>query len=1311
MSAGITGWVRWCRLLLVLMLGMPLRAADPDIYAPENLVAWCIVPFDAKKRGPVERAAMLEGLGIRKLAYDWRDEHIVQFDAEVEAMKARGIEVAAWWFPSVLDETARKILEVIKRHGIRPQLWVMGSGGPVANEREQVAAVEAAAARLKPVVAAAQLIGCKVALYNHGGWFGEPENQVAILERLKREGLTNAGMVYNFHHGHEHLGRFGELVRLMKPWLLAVNLNGMVRDGERRGLKILPPGGGDQELEMMRVLRASGWRGPVGIIDHRPETDSEETLRENLRGMEWLRKELQRAGSGGERPFALPVEAGPKVGEGKFGKALDAATAGLAVGKAADYGVLPLTAEAWVRIGDAGDYRIILANGPKSSGAHWEVYAHAGSGVLSLYMPGRGGVYASEVKVTDGKWHHVAVVLESGRVRLFADAVAVLDRSAPAGPGGEAEGRFCIGQLDEGGLPAAGLIDEVLVRRGVHVPLAVPEKAAADDADTIGRWSLDALPSGPERVKTAAFFPEFGPLRPREHPGAREMKQGRRVFDFYAKEVLRFASGDDPGLLPAFPGLDGGGSGHFGVQSEEMWDDARWREMDTGSVRCGVFSDGAVMVPGAICVTAGRWQGVFDPVTMTWVAFWRGDPAKVGTRRFGFLEGLQPPVFPMHPDPPEPPPGGSVVFRGWHRYGGATVLAYDVDGVRWIEAMLVEGEGLRRVRGPAAGSVLEALTRGGPQQWPDVFTTRWVRGCGEPFAVDTLELPKGDPWRTVFHVSALTFLADGRAAVATFAGDVWVVDGMGPDAEEATWRKVAGGLHQPMGIAEEAGKFVVLGRDQLTRLHDLNGDGEADWYESAARGWVCPTGGHDYVSGLARDGEGRWCFASGVLGVCRIGAEGKAETVATGLRNPNGLTADLSGRLLTASQEGDWVPATGIVQVEEGGHYGAGGPRDGALGDLPPLMWLPRGVDHAAGAPVQLRGLSWPVRDPLVHLAWGSAQAVLLLRDESGGMWQGCGVPLPIEFAAGPHRAAVRPSDGAMCVAGMTGWGTYGAAEGSLQAVRWTGGIQVLPERVEVRENGILIGFSGEVTLPEGFRAGAQQWNYRRSASYGSEEYSVLHPGQVGHDRLEVTRCLLREGGRALFVEIPQLIPADQVHVHLPLPRLAGRDFYFTVHRLGPPLTDVPGWKPVEKRLPGGRAGGEVAVMPVPWEKGEPGRALRVPVAAGLQFGVKELRVKRGERISLTLENPDIMPHNWVLVAAGGVERTGALADAMVTAADAVARHFVPPDAPMLVHTGLVAAGTSGVIHFNAPEKAGRYPYLCTFPGHWRLMQGEMVVE
>ena len=264
----------------------------PDIYAPTNLMAWCIVPFDAAKRGPEARAVMLERLGIRRLAYDWRAEHVAEFDAEVEAMRRHGIEVTAWWFPGSMDATAQRIIEVIRRHGIRPQLWVTGSGDIGADPDAQAIRVRAEADRLRPIITAAAAVNCQVALYNHGGWFGEPENQIAVLERLKAEGLTNAGIVYNFHHGHAHIARWPELVRLMKPWLLAVNLNGMVRDGETTGRKILTLGAGDEELRMLEVLRASGWRGPVGIIDHRPETDSEVTLRENLSGLEKLRAAL-----------------------------------------------------------------------------------------------------------------------------------------------------------------------------------------------------------------------------------------------------------------------------------------------------------------------------------------------------------------------------------------------------------------------------------------------------------------------------------------------------------------------------------------------------------------------------------------------------------------------------------------------------------------------------------------------------------------------------------------------------------------------------------------------------------------------------------------------------------------------------------------------------------------------------------------------------------------------------------------------------------------------------------------------------------
>ena len=115
------------------------------LFARTNLVAWCIVPFDAKKRGPEERAAMLDELGIKRFAYDYRAEHIPTFDAEIEALKKHGVELTAWWFPTSLNDEAKNILAVLKRHGEHPQLWVMGGGAPTHSPEEQTARVEAEA--------------------------------------------------------------------------------------------------------------------------------------------------------------------------------------------------------------------------------------------------------------------------------------------------------------------------------------------------------------------------------------------------------------------------------------------------------------------------------------------------------------------------------------------------------------------------------------------------------------------------------------------------------------------------------------------------------------------------------------------------------------------------------------------------------------------------------------------------------------------------------------------------------------------------------------------------------------------------------------------------------------------------------------------------------------------------------------------------------------------------------------------------------------------------------------------------------------
>jgi sugar phosphate isomerase/epimerase len=256
-------------------------AAAESVFARENLVAWCIVPFDAAKRGPEERGEMLVRLGIERVAYDWRQQHVPTFEEEILAYKKHGLEYFAFWgwHPDMAA--------LIAKHGIRPQIWITVPN-PKADSQE--ARVEAAAKQLLRLVADTRKLGCKLGLYNHGGWGGEPENMVAVCRWLQRnaEG-DHVGIVYNFHHGHGHIADFAESLELMKPHLLCLNLNGM-NDGAKP--KILPIGQGEHDQRMLRIVRRSGYRGPIGILDHRGELDAEKSLGENLDGLKQMLKQL-----------------------------------------------------------------------------------------------------------------------------------------------------------------------------------------------------------------------------------------------------------------------------------------------------------------------------------------------------------------------------------------------------------------------------------------------------------------------------------------------------------------------------------------------------------------------------------------------------------------------------------------------------------------------------------------------------------------------------------------------------------------------------------------------------------------------------------------------------------------------------------------------------------------------------------------------------------------------------------------------------------------------------------------------------------
>ena len=142
--------------------------------------------------------------------------------------------------------------------------------------------------RIRTIALAAQKIGCTVGLYNHGGWFGVPENQIDLIRRI---GMPNVGVVFNLHHAHDQLDRLPTVLAKLMPHLLVININGMQTDGERLGKKILPIGDGDRDLEVLKTISESGFKGPIGILNH-TDDDARKRLELNMLGLEGLVSKL-----------------------------------------------------------------------------------------------------------------------------------------------------------------------------------------------------------------------------------------------------------------------------------------------------------------------------------------------------------------------------------------------------------------------------------------------------------------------------------------------------------------------------------------------------------------------------------------------------------------------------------------------------------------------------------------------------------------------------------------------------------------------------------------------------------------------------------------------------------------------------------------------------------------------------------------------------------------------------------------------------------------------------------------------------------
>ena len=270
--------------LLLIFLSSCTKNVEPP-FQVNKVSPWCIIGFDSLDRSPKQRIEMLKQLGFTKYGFNKGSGDLTRMKEEFKLAKENNIEIVSifLWLNAKRDSLGKlsqqnqELLSNLKEVEYKPTIWLSFSNN-YFEELNQEQSIELCVEMIKSIKLKADEIGCKLALYNHHGWFGNPHNQVEILEKLNQDSIT---MVYNFHHSHEYIDEFPEIVKKIKPYLSFVNLNGV----KKKGPQILPIGKGDFEFEMIKQLIDQGFNGPWGILGHIKTEDVQNVLQRNVEGL------------------------------------------------------------------------------------------------------------------------------------------------------------------------------------------------------------------------------------------------------------------------------------------------------------------------------------------------------------------------------------------------------------------------------------------------------------------------------------------------------------------------------------------------------------------------------------------------------------------------------------------------------------------------------------------------------------------------------------------------------------------------------------------------------------------------------------------------------------------------------------------------------------------------------------------------------------------------------------------------------------------------------------------------------------------
>jgi mono/diheme cytochrome c family protein len=452
---------------------------------------------------------------------------------------------------------------------------------------------------------------------------------------------------------------------------------------------------------------------------------------------------------------------------------------------------------------------------------------------------------------------------------------------------------------------------------------------------------------------------------------------------------------------------------------------------------------------------------------------------------------------------------------------------------------------------------LTPLTLGGPAQWPQTVTTASVAGEEDgAFVSDDFPLPHDNPFKSWLRPGGFDFTPDGKAAiVAMWNGDVWRVDGLMDKAPATlTWRRIASGLFQPLGVKFRGDELFITCRDQLVRLRDLNGDGEIDFIECFNDDAQVTEHFHEFSMGLQTDAAGNFYYAKsgrhaldsvvpqhGTL--LKVSADGsQTEILATGFRAANGVCLNDDGTFFVTDQEGFWTPKNRINRVKIGGFYGnmfgytdVTDESDDAMEQ--PLVWVTNEKDRSPAELVRVPENAWGgLGGSLLNLSYGTGKVFIIPHEEVDGQWQGavCELPMPA-FATGIMRGRFG-NDSALYTCGMFAWAGNATDPGGFHRIRRGDKAARVPIAIHALQGAIRVTFSDPVDPKD---CAMKVWSLKRTKNYGSQHYD--------EHTLEIKSVELSEDQRTVTFEIPALAPTHCYEL-----KIDDRVLHGTLHQLAP---------------------------------------------------------------------------------------------------------------------------------------------------------------